>query len=310
MKAHWTAQAVTLLDPVDTAYLTPGPVLDRSDLLSSPNARRRPRWPLVAVGAVVLLGGASALAATQLGGGDTHIVNLQCVTPSGDTAGQVRTGDPIADCAAIWKQESDLPVPPLKAYVFNNVTFYVQPANSPAPTDPRMRPLTGHTQTDPALTELQSALADRLAGPESRCMTTDEARATIASTLTRVGLNDVPITLLNDHGKPRTADGATGCADAALDTSSEHTEVALFSVPASLRDVPDRDSTFVNNLRAAATSCTTLNEAIGTVRRVAATSGVASDQLDIASRVDEAATCTRMYVEYGGEILVSLTGPR
>jgi hypothetical protein len=309
MNEHWTDRAVSLLNPVDSELLTAGePLTFGSE--PSPVRRHRRRWLPVLGSVVALLGGATAYAATQLGGGDSHIVNLQCELPDGDFAGQVETGDPIADCTAVWRSNSSAPVPPLVVYVFNNVTYYVQPANAPAPKDPRMRLLTGSVATDPVINELKDALTDMLAGPSAGCSTTEQARANISAILTRLGVSDVPVRLLEDHGTPRTADGKDTCARASLETGATETTVALFSMPISASSYGSVFNAFVQRLRTAP-ACQDLTDARVTVTKAAQEAGISLNpelrQLTITSLTDPNSACTRIYVEPG--TLVTLRGP-
>jgi hypothetical protein len=306
---HWTEHAVSLLNPIDSELLTAGSPLPVADL-PSPTPRRRRRW-LPAVGVVaVLVGGATAYAATQHD--DTRIVNLQCELPTGDSMGRVQTGDPIADCTAQWKSQTNIPVPPLVVYVFRDVTYYVQPASAPAPKDPRMRLLTGPIATAPTLNELKDALADELAGPSVGCATTDQARARINGIVTRLDLTGIPIRLLDEHGAPRTADGQSTCAQAALDTGATDTAIALFSMPASSSGQGDAFDAFLVRLRKAP-SCPDLSDAKGAVTAAAQASGINPDpdahQLSVTTLPDPGSACTRIYVEPGGAILVTLYGP-
>jgi hypothetical protein len=309
MNRHWTERTVALLNPIDSELLNDGTPLTLADL-SMPVSRRRRRWLPVLGGVAVLLGGATAYAATQLGGGDTHIVNLQCVLPDGDFAGHVETGDPIADCTVVWRSNSNAPVPPLVAYVFNDVTYYVQPASAPAPKDPRMRLLTGPVATDPIINELKDALTDVLAGPSAGCSTTEQARASITAIVTRLGVSDVPVRLLQDHGTPRTADGKNTCAQAFLNTGAKDTTVALFSLPVSASNHGSVINAFLQRLRAAP-ACQDLTDAKATVIQAAQEAGISLDpelrQLTITSLTDPSSACTRIYVEPG--TLVTLRGP-
>jgi hypothetical protein len=309
MNEHWTDRAVSLLNPVDSELLTAGEPLRLGDD-RSPVARRPRKWLPVLGSVVALLGGATAYAATELGGGDTHIVNLQCELPDGDFAGRVETGDPIADCRAVWRTNSSAPIPPLVAYVFNNVTYYVQPASAPAPKDPRMRLLAGSVATDPVINELKDALTDVLAGPSAACLTTEQARANIRAIATRLGVSDVPVRLLKAHGTPRTADGRNTCAVAYLDTGAKDTTIALFSLPANWSNYGSDFNAFVQRLRAAP-ACQDLTDAKATVTKAAQEAGISLDpelhQLTITSLADPSTTCTRIYVEPGTR--VTLRGP-
>lgn len=269
--------------------------------------RRRRLWLPLAAGLAIVAGGATAYAASQLGRGDTAITNLQCETPNGDDLGQVKSGDPIADCAELWRRTTSGPVPALVAYVFNNVTYYVQPASWPVPTDPRFRRLSPTLSTDPALVELKVALQDRLAGPRADCLDTDQTRELISTILTRLNLATLPVELLEDHGKPRTADGNATCAEASLDSGSKHTRIALYSMQRS-GELSRAHEAFLERLRRP-TSCRSLSSASQSTNQAAREAGFSPDEVDITAVPDGTARCTRIYVEFGGKVLITMHGP-
>jgi hypothetical protein len=314
MTEHWTDQMLGLLNPVDHDLLPPRGLPVSMEGAMTPSPPRRRRWPAVIGGVAVLIGGATAYAATQTGSGDHRIVNLQCKEPNGDFAGQVATGNPIADCTALWQRDVGGTVPPLTAYVFNNRTYYVQDARLPAPTGPMWRALAQGVVTDPAVGELKDALGDLLTGPPSSCSSTDQVRGKVSIILGRLGLADVPVSVLRDsNGNPRTADGKTMCAFAELDTSATNTSVALFSMDPGMVEQNEQVRTFLERMRARP-SCQSLPAARQSVLQAATAAGLdanpASHELVITEFTQPEAHCTQVYLQWGGGGFVTLRGPK
>jgi|GEM_PF-2202292 len=179
---------------------------------SSP--RRRLRW-LVPV--VVVAAGTTAAAGWAALRTDPKITTaVSC----GDSVVDASTGDPVADCAALWLREHGTAAPPLVAYVSPGGGVRVIPEGQ----DPGkgFTRLARTFRQDTALIELEGELGDVSRGLASGCLGEADARRLVSDQFSRLGLSgwttdvradDPGSDMRNVDGTP--ADGPPACPSGA-----------------------------------------------------------------------------------------------
>lgn len=261
-------------------------------IVSTPRKRR---W-LVPLAVVAVLATAAAGYAVTRDVGTTTEVSC----PDGIV--DAVTGDPVADCASLWRQQNGTEPPPLVAYDNQRGGIEVVPADASVPRD--WTPLDAGVTQDPRLIELDAALADYGDGLNAECYTPATAQPLAQTALQRLGLAGWSV-----HIDPDRRGGDGTCATHVLDHDAK--AVVLFGLEMA---PPPPDAPFV---RLASTvqqeiddQCLTLQEAVGSVRRIAADLGIdeTAGELIIHSVRDGSATCSRTDVNVGGRIEVTVRG--
>lgn len=146
----------------------------------APARPRRSRWLLPVV---VLASAATAAAGWAAFRSDPE---TSTAVACGDSIITSSTGDPIADCAALWRRENGTEPPPLVAYVGPGGGVHVLPEGETPPDGSTA--LTGAFRQDAAIIELEAELADVSRGLKSRCFGEADARALVEGQLRRLGL--------------------------------------------------------------------------------------------------------------------------
>jgi hypothetical protein len=156
-------------------------LLDAITALSSGRERRairRLRRPLVLAVAAVVVAGAAGAAWAMTRGSARETTAVDCQIGGGTTVIDATSGDPAADCAAIWPA----PVPKLKAYSDGVGGVAVIPASEKAPAG--WMPIASQ---DVALIELQETLDDNINGLDSSCFSSTAATTFTQQELNRLG---------------------------------------------------------------------------------------------------------------------------
>lgn len=164
--------------------------------------RRRSRWLIP-----VLVAASSATAAAGwavLRPDPTTTTSVSC----SDSVIDSSSGDPVADCAALWERERGAPAPPLAAYVGPGGGVLVIPVGENPPEG--SAPLAAGFRQEAALIELESELGDVSRGLASRCMDESEARALTTRQLQRLALTDWTITVRAVEGPTPELCGSAG----------------------------------------------------------------------------------------------------
>lgn len=263
---------------------------------SSNRARRR---------VVVRIVGMTATAVAAAAGVVLGFTRLAAGPPAGVSCPDGAIGnlgdDPAAQCAALWREKRDVPLPPLVAYDRGDGRVEVLPADTPPPAD--WRPLAPRAPRPPEphlVTELHESLADQIAGLFSHCHSLRQARPLVDDHLRRLRLNDWLIEAEGDD-----PDGRSSCAVYRLDVERRRVHLSSMRV----RPVPPPPrSQLVGRLRAVFAThqppmCLRAADAAALVRREAAAIGiVGSDPGFVVVEVVDQRPCARV-------VLLAPTGP-
>ena len=264
------------------------------ELDGSKPSKKRWLFPGVAV---------AALATAAAGYALTRDVDTTTEVACPDGIVDAVTGDPVADCADLWRQQNGTEPPELVAYDNQRGGIEVVPADAEVPAD--WTPLEQGFSQDARLIELDAALADYGDGLNARCYSPEGARPIAESALERLGLVDWSIRIDQDR-----SGGDGTCATHAMDREAK--EVVIFPIEMSS---PPEDAPF--RLLAASVQaqidgeCLTRAEAVETLRRIAAELEIneSAGELIIHSVGDSSARCSRTDVNVGGRIEVTVRGP-
>ncbi|MBD3780359.1 MAG: hypothetical protein IE923_13985 [Micrococcales bacterium] len=281
-----------------------------------PAVRGPRRWArrAAAVGGALalLVGGGAAYAGYQDwygsdGGADGITCSLD-YGPLGETGeltsgGPALTGDPVADCARYQELAG---LPPIE----DPVAF--RDAWHPVVVVPRDRVPDGAELLDPAgpadLTaqELESSVHDLVDGPVTGCLDPAAAAAAAQAELDRLSLGDWEVDVDEDAGT-----GA--CAGVVVDAGGRRLTVVATGPVESLEtlvargDVVPEVLELRDELRTGiADTCLDLTEAEAVVAQALGT----AHHWPTSAVEDPAAACTRVDLEVGGSIQVTLRGPR
>ncbi|KSW29573.1 hypothetical protein [Cellulomonas sp. B6] len=276
-------------------------------------ARRWRRGGIAAGLSVALLGGGAAVAAYQgwyVSSGDSSRTvvadGVLCTADwstwdddGGATSGPLLTGDPVLDCQR-YQHESG------RAAIADPAAFWTGPGGEAlwvAPAD--QVPADARVQDDwseqIALRELVASVNDWVDGLQASCTPVDAAVPVVTEVAHRLGLDDWSVLPAPDQAAGGCASVVTGVATREIWVVATPRSAWGSWVPAepvvSLRD----------GLRAGvAETCVDLDAA--TAVAVDALGG--EHHWPVTSIEDPTATCTRVDLEVGGSILVTLRGPR
>lgn len=251
--------------------------------------------------AVTILAMSIATLAAATGWFGSQDLGLGCRLPDG-AVGIERsvTGDPVADCAAMWERQTGEPAPDLTAFINSQGGLVVAPSDDDVPDDWRV--LDGEAVADPAVAELQTSLDDIADGLASKCHLLPEAEAVVTRELGRLGLDDW--TIGSERG---TADGAETCTNSYLVPRNQH--VVLFPLDGFVAPSDHPHAVFAQRLAADLNdACRALDDAEARVRTIGSELGIA-DQITVRAVSDPIADCTRVDVNVGGSVHVILRGP-
>lgn len=224
------------------------------------------------------------------------------------------TGDPIADCSALWRRENGSEPPPLVAYLGPGGGIHVLPAAQKPPEG--FSALVPSFRQDAAIIELRAELADVSRGLPSACFGETEARQLVEAQLRRLGLADWSITTRPaEHPPARScATGGPNYATAAL--NPEQKRVLL--IP-NLDGPPPQDLPFVKLSRwlteefveGSRSRCVPVDEALDLAREQATRLGLREETGHIVFTVVPSAepaapTCARPTTVVGGTTQVTI----
>ena len=274
----------------------PGPDGARED---TPRTRRRlGKRGAIAVGVAVALAGGGVAYATIAQRYSEDQVACQPADADGRVVVPQLTGDPIADCDTALRAEGAEPIANPVAYQDprQNAVVVVPSDRVPdgvTPLDSRYR------MSEPQALEVQQSIMDFVDGGNSTCRTVPEQVGWARAELDRLGLGDWSVVV---HGS-----SAAPCSTIGADVSG-----VLMVIPTAdpVEDVfMDGDWPLADELRAAISDrCLSVDEA-----RAAADEAIArayADTVPTTSVADETADCARVDATIGGDVRVTVYGPK
>jgi hypothetical protein len=178
-------------------------------------ARRWHRLAVIATVSITAIGTGGAIGWAMVNRDATNTVAVQCIVNGTDSIVPATSGDPIADCAALWKRETGSPAPQLQAH--DNGHGGVTVAASNEQTAPESSPLPRGAVQNVSLITLQEGLDDYIVGLPATCRSTDSAVAFVHERLDAAGLGDWSVS-----PPPNGADGASTCAHTAIVEAQMH----------------------------------------------------------------------------------------
>ena len=157
-------------------------IIDRETHHETPNPTRpRKRWLLPGAAIVALATAAAGYALTRDVGTTTEV---SCPDGIVDAV----TGDPVTDCANLWRQQNGTEPPQLVAYDNQRGGIEVVPADADVPAE--WTPLEAGSTQDARLIELDAALGDYGDGLHAQCYAPEAAQPVAEAALQRLGLAD------------------------------------------------------------------------------------------------------------------------
>jgi hypothetical protein len=284
-----------------------------------PPRRRRKRWLVPVV--VVAAGSTAAAGWAALRTDPKTTTAVQC----GDSVVDASTGDPVADCAALWLRERGTVAPPLVAYVNPGGGVRVIPEGQ----DPGkgFTPLARTFRQDTALIELEGELGDVSRGLAAACLGEAQARRMVSDQLRRLGLSgwtsrvradDPGPGLRNADGTP--ADGPPACpSGAARYTPIVHPDTKQVELVAGLDQGTAEGVPYATLARwltdqlveGPDASCLPVDQAAALARQEAARVGLDETRGDVVFHVVPATdatspTCARPTTTVGGTVEVTI----
>lgn len=281
----------------------------RTGTTPSPARRLATRGVVALLVGATLLGGGAAYAAYQRlyvgGAGD----GLTCLTRWSDgldasSGGPALTGDPVADCQHYQELDGLEPITDPVAFRSDGLLFVAPRSQVPAGAT-LVAPATA---TDERRRELAASVRDHVDGLRAECRSTAEAAAFVDAELERLGLGGWRVDVVEN---PPSADRPGDvCADARVDeTGADVVRVVANSLPTP-EAIEASDDTGVADL--AGTLRRDITEqclALGDAERVAADALGTEFHWPLTAIPDPSARCTRVDLEVGGSVLVTLRGP-
>ncbi|MEX1005467.1 MAG: hypothetical protein WD156_08865 [Acidimicrobiia bacterium] len=269
---------------------------------NGPQPSRRGRRPILAATAgAVLLTAAAAWAVFQ---DPATTTDVQCSGhPAIDeTIIDSVSGDPVADCATLWRQQVGEP-PELAAYQNPQGGVVVLPIDQSVPDG--WMPLGAEFRQDIQLIELEAALDGLGGGLSSGCYQLPEAQEITAGHIERIGVSDW--TIASERGE---ADGETTCTYFYLDRGTRRVVLIPLEGVA-----PPADAPYVllaeRLAKITTEACLTIEETVQATLQEATNLGLDPEEphLIIHRVPDSGASCSRTDVNVGGRIEVTVRGP-
>ena len=275
--------------------------------VSTPPTRRRrhlTRGVVAGVAALVLAGGgAAAWAAYQ---GLHESTSIGCLSPGVDAYIAPTSGDPVADCTAMWRSEGVKVPDGLRAYDDGQVIIVRLDGTVPdgMPVVPA-----GPVQ-DKRVIELTAAMADMVDRPVSKtCAHEADQRARAQAELDRLKLTDWAVKAWPD-APPKPGN----CTHTVVD--SDKRSIFLVDSGAPTSPVDDPATSSLNGGPALlrqdiSQGCLSLDQAEAVARKDVhkALPDVPEEAVDVTRNVDPSAACTRVDWVPAGNIDIRLYGP-
>jgi hypothetical protein len=260
-------------------------------------ARRRLRRPLVVALAVMALAAATGAgwALTRSDARETTAVD--CMIDGGTTVVDATSGDPAADCAAVWPA----PVPKLQAYDNGLGGVAVIPSSQKPPAN--WTPIQSQSV---AMIELQESLDDHIGGLDSRCFDNSAATALARRQLDRLGFVGWSVNVRSSS--------QTGqlCYGGFADPQAKTVTLTASGDPSGAANWPPRQ--LANSLRPLTQECLSLPAMKRAVEQRAADAGMSktvedAHDYELNSTEDATMRCATVYETVGGTTDVIVRGP-
>jgi hypothetical protein len=262
-------------------------------------ARRRHRRPVVIALAVVAVAATTGAGwALTRGGPAKETTAVDCMIGGGTTVIDATSGDPAADCAAVWPA----PVPKLRAYDNGIGGVAVIPASEEPPAT-----WTPIASQDVALIELQENLDDYINGLDSSCFDGPAATRFARQQLSRLGLIGWSVDVRSTSQAGQLCYG--GFADPQRKT------VTLLGSPAVRSGSADwPPHRLADSLRPLTDECLSLSAMKSEVVQRATSIGMSQTVEDahnykLSSTRDDTMRCATVYETVGGTTDVIVRGP-
>lgn len=268
----------------------------------SPTRSRGPRRLVVVTAMVAALGLATIGWAVMRGGDVATSTAVGCHLPDGGvTIVDGVTGDPVEDCSRLWRRMTDAPAPELVAYDNGSGGIEVLAVTEQVPDGWAV--LEPGAVQDPALIELEAALADVAAGLGSECHQLEGARAVALRELDRLGFADWSV--VAERGD---ADGTKTCMVAIVNPARQQVQLVPLQGMAMRDDDPLRAfARGVHDL--VARECLTTPDAAAQIAQMAREADMEPSGINVQPVVDPDAACARAHVTVGGGVDVTIRGP-
>lgn len=262
------------------------------------SATRRLRRPLVFAVAVLVIAGATGAAWAMTHGSARDTTSVDCIVQGVDSIVDARSGDPAADCVAVWESLTGHPAPPLTAYDNDLGGVAVIPSSETPPAN-----WTPIASQNIALIELQESLGDYINGPESGCFSSSQATTFVQQQLDRLGFTDWTIDV-------RSSDGSCYGGFTLPDTKT--VVLAAGSDQSGAADWPPRQ--LADSLRPLTSECLSLaamkNDVVQRATALGMSQTVEGDHnYQLSATTDNTMRCATVYETVGGTIDVVIRGP-
>lgn len=230
------------------------------------------------------------------------------------------TGDPVADCAAVWEEQRGEPAPALGAFTDDSGGVWVlrvddvtgEPTCEEMASCDDLVPLSDAFEVEVRVAELEDELEDWGRGLPSGCFVPSGARAYVTSQLERLELPDWEVTI-DPPGEGEPDPGPQDCAMwfGFVEPSEEQVAIRAYALEDDEPQLPDvrvlADRLYDLMVTGPDARCMTLGEAEETAGQEA--SSLSLDHVEIntyEAAPDGEATCVRPTVFVGGSIFVNL----
>lgn len=237
-----------------------------------------------------LLDGISCATALEVRDGEVTLV--------GSVSGPSRTGDDVADCAALRSEAGMPPLADPEALTIGGVRYVVARAGVPAAVRASSDPAAGIDRA--ALVSLDAALADWVDGPQGGCFTGAEAKRYARGALGRAGLPQWTV-------RVEASSAAGPCAGVEVGADGRSVEVTPGARKRIERGSGTVDDTVLDAAerlrRAVAGRCLGVEETETAARGVAGSTG------RVVVVADESLACADVDLVVGGAMEVTVRGP-
>ena len=172
----------------------------RDAITQLPHGRSRParhllRRPVVIAFAALVVAAAMGAGWALTRSSATNTTSVDCVVRGVDSIVDATSGDPAADCVAVWESLVGSPAPALTAYDNGLGGVAVIPSSEKPPAS-----WTPIVSQNVALIELQESLDDHISGLASACFGSDAATTFVQRQFDRLGFADWRVDVRSSDG--------------------------------------------------------------------------------------------------------------